>query len=54
MEKSEKTTENKFQLVEVPTQMGIAFKTPEGQVMGMEDFLVLIANELREVKKALA
>lgn len=45
--------EKKFELVEVPTQMGLAFKTPEGETMSELELLVWIANQLNDIKKIL-
>jgi hypothetical protein len=42
-----------FELVEVPTQLGLAIKTPEGETLSQVELMVQIANELREIKKAL-
>ncbi len=41
-----------YEVVEVPTQMGIAIKTPEGEMVSELQLLVRLANELSEVKKA--
>jgi len=47
-----KKTES-FKLVEVPTQMGWAIETPEGEKISVEQLLVKIANELREIKQGI-
>lgn len=39
-----------FRLKEVPTEVGLAIETPEGEIISTEQLLVNIANELREVK----
>lgn len=41
-----------FEVVEVPTGSALAYKTPEGEIIPMEQLLVNIANELREVLNA--
>jgi len=41
-----------YKLVEVPTGSALAFQTPEGEIFTMEQLLVQLANEIREVKKA--
>ena len=40
----------KFQLVEVPTQLGLAIKTPEGDHISTEQATVLLLNEVIELK----
>ncbi|MFP4457156.1 MAG: hypothetical protein ACLFPS_05795 [Clostridia bacterium] len=52
MPKEEKT-EEKFELVRVPTDFGLAFKSPEGENLSTEQLLVQIANDLNELKKKL-
>jgi len=55
-QKQEETKQEKkeeFQLVEVPTQMGIAVQTPEGETVSQEQLLVRIANDLAQVKKGI-
>lgn len=46
--------EKKYALVEVPTQMGLAFQTPEGNILSEPELLVELANKVEEVRKALA
>ena len=41
-----------FEVVEVPTGSALAYKTPEGEIIPMEQLLVNISNELREVLNA--
>lgn len=48
---AEKTEEKKFELVEVPTQHTIAVRTPEGEILTVEQLLVNMMNELKEIKK---
>ncbi len=43
--------EEAFKLKEVPTQLGLAIETPEGEIISQEELLVFIANEVREIKK---
>jgi len=51
--KEEKQKEEAYSLVQVPTQLGIAFKTPEGENITTEELLVRIANAIDELKKNL-
>lgn len=50
----EKKEKKLFKVVEVATQMGQAIETPEGKVIGQDQLLVDMANELRAVKEAVA
>ena len=44
----------RFEIVEVPTQMGLAYQDNETkEVLDESQLLILIANELEEIKKAL-
>lgn len=45
---------SEYTLVEVPTQMGLAFETPDKKILTQEQLLVEIANNLYEIKKTLA
>jgi len=47
-------TANIFQLVEVPTQMGIAIQTPSGELLNQEQLLVQLANDIQDIKQAVA
>ncbi len=49
----EKEEKKEFALVEVPTEMGVAIKTPEGNIVSESQLLVLIANKLEELKKGI-
>ena len=40
------------ELAQVPTQYGLVFNTPEGQ-MSQEEYLVWMGNKLVEIKQAL-
>ena len=40
-------------VVEVPTQMGLAFKLPDDKVVDLNEYLVWIGNELLDLKKQL-
>lgn len=54
-EQKEKKEEVKnFELVEVPTQYGLAIQTPEGKILSTEQAIVQILNEVREIKNAVA
>ena len=56
-EEKEKETKEKaedkkeFALIQIPTQLGLAIQTPEGEQVSQEELLVIIANEVREIKK---
>lgn len=44
-----------FDLVEVPVQTSIAFRDNDtGKVLSMEELLLYIAQEVKEIKKATA
>lgn len=52
--KNEKPKED-FELVEVPTQYGLAFRNNASEeILDSNQLLVLIANEVREIKRAVA
>lgn len=44
----------KFELVEVPTQYGIAIQTPNKELLDTNQAMVALLNEVTEIKKALA
>ena len=48
-----KKVKKEYKVVQVPTQMGLAFQTPEDETLSTEELLVRIANEIREIKKGL-
>ena len=41
-----------YQLVEVPTEMGLAIKTPSGENISQPQLLVEIANKLDDISNA--
>lgn len=50
---SEEKKQNKvYEVVEVPTEMGLAIRTPEDKIVNQLDLLVNIANNVEEIKKA--
>ena len=51
---SDETKISEYKLVEIPTQMGLAFQTPEETILTMEQAIVEILNKLNKVEKALA
>ena len=54
IKKVEKIEEVKeFALVQVPTGQELAFQTPEGEIIRTEELLVIIANNLEEVRKTI-
>lgn len=53
-EEKKKKEENGFSLIEVPSQFGLAFKTPEGETLDANQLLVRIANDIKAVKSAVA
>jgi len=40
-------------LVEVPTEMGIAYQLPDGKVVNMQDYLVWLGNKVNDMSKTL-
>jgi len=50
-ETSEKKEQEMFSLVDVPTQHTTAVKTPEGEVIVIEEAIVKILNSIEELKK---
>lgn len=53
MTEEKKQVEEKFELVQVPTQHELAIQTPEGEVLTIEQATVLILNKLDELNKRL-
>jgi len=53
-EEKENKKEKEYTLVEVPTQMGLAFQTPDEKILTQEQLLVEIVNKLNKIEKALA
>jgi hypothetical protein len=53
MVEKEKEKVEDYQLVEVPTQTGIAFQNPKGEILTMEQAIVDILNLLNDIKKTL-
>lgn len=52
---TEKKEETKgYELVEVPTQMGLAISTPQGEGLSTEQAIVEILNKLDRIEKAVA
>lgn len=45
--------EKNYELVEVPTQFGLGFQTPDGEVLTTEQALVEILNKLNKLEKAI-
>lgn len=39
-----------YSLIEVPTQMGLAIQTPSGKNVSGDELMVIIANDIREIK----
>jgi len=56
MEEKEEPKEKKeeYELIQVPTQMGIAIQTPSGETVTQEQAVVEILNKLSKVEKAVA
>jgi len=46
--------EEKFELVEVPTQYGLAIQTPEGKILSTEQAIVQILNDVKIIKDSVA
>lgn len=51
-EKKQQETTSEFKLVEVPTQMGLAVRTPEGETITEAQLLVEVANRIIKLEKA--
>jgi hypothetical protein len=49
----ENKEKKEFELVQVPTQMGLAVKTPEEETISESELLVKIANDVKEIKEEL-
>jgi len=50
----EKKEANEFELIEVPTQMGLAFRDNSNEsILDQNQLLLGIANDLRKLKKSL-
>lgn len=45
--------DNAIECAEVATQTAKMFKLPNGEIVGLEDYLVWLGNTLVQVKKAL-
>ena len=51
-EKEEKTKEPlKYELVEIPTQMGLAIQTPDKQHINVEQAMVEVLNKIDELHR---
>jgi hypothetical protein len=46
--------QTKAEIVEVPTQMGLAIRLPDGRNVSEAEVLVEIYNQILEIKKAVA
>jgi hypothetical protein len=53
-EPEEVKTPSIFQLVEVPTQMGVSIQTPNGEFFDTNQLLVQLANDIQDIKQAVA
>ena len=57
MEEKKETTEKKekktIQIIDVTTQTEKGFQLPNGEVVGLFDYLVFIGNKLLEIEKKL-
>lgn len=49
--KEEVKAEPVFELVNVPTQHTIAIQTPSGEVISTEQGIVMLLNEVKEIRK---
>lgn len=49
--KEETSVEPVFELVNVPTQHTIAIQTPSGEVISTEQGIVMLLNEVKEIRK---
>jgi len=50
-EKVEEIAEEGYKLVEVPTQYGLAIKTPSEEYLSTEKAIVLLLNKVEEIKR---
>lgn len=50
VDKKEETKVSKYELVKVATQHELAIQNPDGDVMNIEQALVEVLNELRDIK----
>ena len=46
--------ESKIEITEVPTQMALAYKLPDGTTASPEELLLWIANQIWDIRKAVA
>lgn len=54
-EKEKKEQEAEIAIVEVPTQMGLAFKVPDKDTpISSEEYLVWLGEQVYKIKKAVA
>lgn len=53
MEEKKPKKEKKFELVQVATQHAPAIQSPEGELLTIEEAIVEMANDLKEIKKLL-
>ena len=54
MEEQKKENKKRFELVEIPTQYGMAFKdNSDESILDTNQILLKIANEIEEIKKGL-
>lgn len=50
----EEKKEQNYELVKVPTEYGLGFKTPNEEVLNTEQALIEILNKLEKIEKAVA
>ena len=50
-EKTKQIETKEYQLVEVPTQYAPAIQTPEGDLISDSQAIVMLLNEVKEIKK---
>jgi hypothetical protein len=43
-----------YKLVEIPTQMGLAYETPEGKHISMDEAILEILNKVNKIEKSVA
>lgn len=49
-----KQTKDTVELTEVPTQVAPAVRLPDGEVVGMEAYLVWLGQQIYDIKKSVA
>lgn len=51
---TEKTETQEIKIEEVPTQMGLAYKLPDGKLVSEPEYLVYLGNLIYKISKSIA